>query len=504
MTRFTFTKTAVRARRTVVASNELGSSRYIVRLDVTVSFMRAIPFTEAIEINVYDSFHNMVGQCDFEYCNRSKTRKLKFDIWGDGMWLNDTYLMVFHRNGQPLWFSYVRFDEDMSQVAEAPLLEVEDVDALTRYINRLAPCDDEVDFSKPSEPEKSAEEEIADDETTDDEPIDDELAEEDYTVGGPVDDEPLEEGKLTKLQQVKDKIFGPTPRQKLDSMIGLSSVKHELDEALTMVRFRQRRESLGLPSDGDNRNHMIFLGNPGTGKTTVARLIGEIYHDLGLLSRGHTVEMNRTSLVGEYIGETEHKVAQAIEDAKGGVLFIDEAYTLIERGKGSNDFGKEVLNALLPILAEPNPDIIVILAGYDDKMMSLLRFNQGLPDRFPVRLHFDDYDASQLCQIAESMLQERHFTLTDAARQRLADTARKAIARRGQYFGNARWVRNLVEHGIIRSMARRCMLLSEEQTTQETLSRVEECDVEEAAAAMTLDATMEPTHRAVGFTASMR
>lgn len=202
---------------------------------------------------------------------------------------------------------------------------------------------------------------------------------------------------------------------------------------------------------------MLFLGNPGTGKTTVARLIGKMYHGMGLLSKGHTIETNRAKLIGEYIGMTEKKVLETIEEARGGVLFIDEAYALVTDETDKKDFGREVLNALLTVLSEPNPDMIIILAGYEDKMNVMLKTNPGLKDRFPLTFLFDDYSASELMEIACRTLDERNFNLTDDARDCLAGIIERYSANRDCYFGNGRWVHNLIEQGIIKSMARRVM-----------------------------------------------
>lgn len=156
--------------------------------------------------------------------------------------------------------------------------------------------------------------------------------------------------------------------EELQQMVGLKQLKEDIQEARMMSLFLKERREPNLDLCGDSRYHMLFLGNPGTGKTTVARLVGKMYHQMGLLSKGHTVETCRTNLVGEYLGHTEKNTKEAIEEARGGVLFIDEAYTLIEGGRDTKDYGKEVINALLTVLSEPNLDMIVILAGYENKM----------------------------------------------------------------------------------------------------------------------------------------
>lgn len=524
MTQLYTPHTPVSATRTVHLLTYPDYSETSFRLDVTLQLTKGIPYTENIEVNVYDSNHNFISINGFRWQRRTKMRKLVFECWCDEVKNNGTFLLVFTRDYKPFCFSYIHFDGDYDQVVTSTLQEVTDLSILGISDNTTANDEEALDAAKQlgkliadfdeqhsDDDSKAAKlerlqqikkqilgDDASDDATgydgnEDDEDYDD-MFEDDYDNMFEDDyDEPLESPTAPCGSHPK-KI---SPRERLERMIGLDNVKRELDQALTMVRFWQRRQQLGLGSTTDHCHHMLFLGNPGTGKTTVARLIGEIYHDLGLLSKGHTLETNRTQLVGEYIGETEQKMKDVIDKARGGVLFIDEAYTLDVTTKGGSDFGKQVINALLPVLSDPDPDMIVILAGYDDKMTRLLQTNPGLPDRFPVRLHFDDYDADQLCQIAEGMLAERRFDLTPQARLLLTDTARKATATRDAYFGNGRWVRNFVEHGIITSMARRCMTLSDDEATIEALSTVEESDVAEAAAAMNVNVKVAP--RAVGF-----
>lgn len=257
----------------------------------------------------------------------------------------------------------------------------------------------------------------------------------------PVDDLPLSFDEEKPLLHTED---NPLPEdgtpsdaeQALQEMVGLTRLKEELREARMLAAFMKRRMELGLDTELDNRHHMLFLGNPGTGKTTVAKLIGQLYHQMGLLSSGHTIETCRTKLVGEYIGETEKHIRQAIEEARGGVLFIDEAYTLITTKQETKDFGKEVIHALLTVLSEPNPDMIIILAGYEDKMQQMLRTNPGLQERFPLQFYFDDYNADELMEMAHRLLQKRNFQLTSEADKELY---------------------TLIEQGIIKCMAQRIM-----------------------------------------------
>lgn len=259
------------------------------------------------------------------------------------------------------------------------------------------------------------------------------------------------------LEETENRTGYCKAERELEAMVGLQRLKDDMKEARMMAMFNKKRAEMCLQTDGEQRNHMLFLGNPGTGKTTVAKLVGQMYHSMGLLSKGHTVETNRSKLVGEYIGMTEKKTLDAIEEARGGVLFIDEAYTLVSHESDTKDFGKEVLNALLTVLSEPEPDMIIILAGYEDKMAAMMKTNPGLKDRFPLTFHFDDYSAGELMEMACRTLEAGNYRLTDEAHKCLASLIEKASAQRDEYFGNGRWVHNLINQGIIKSMARRVM-----------------------------------------------
>lgn len=289
--------------------------------------------------------------------------------------------------------------------------------------------------------------------------------------------------------------------QRLQEMIGLKRVKDEVQEARLMALFTKERRAMQLDVSGDCRHHMLFLGNPGTGKTTVAKLIGEMYHDMGLLSVGHTIEANRTELVGKYIGQTEQNMKEAIGRARGGVLFIDEAYNLIHHDD-SRDFGQEVINALLTVLSNPNPDMIVILAGYEDKMRTLLKFNSGLKDRFPLKFHFEDYTAGELLEIAHGICRQCNFELTAAADARLARLIEEAVRQRDEYFGNGRWVHNLIEHGVVKNMARRVMSEPHIPLSKSRLCVIEESDVMETEQVFLKDKTLKfLSPRRIGFSA---
>lgn len=292
--------------------------------------------------------------------------------------------------------------------------------------------------------------------------------------------------------------------RELEAMVGLQRLKDDMKEARMMAMFNKKRAEMCLQTDGEQRNHMLFMGNPGTGKTTVAKLVGQMYHSMGLLSKGHTVETNRSKLVGEYIGMTEKKTLDAIEEARGGVLFIDEAYTLVSHESDTKDFGKEVLNALLTVLSEPEPDMIIILAGYEDKMADMMKTNPGLKDRFPLTFHFDDYSAGELLEMACRTLKAGNYRLTEEAHKCLASLIEKASAQRDEYFGNGRWVHNLIYQGIIKSMARRVMSDSAAGSNIDIslLCDIQEVDIMEAERNfLSLNSSRISSPRPIGFRA---
>ena len=259
--------------------------------------------------------------------------------------------------------------------------------------------------------------------------------------------------------------------EKLDELIGLRSVKQEIYSLRNFLVIQQERLKKGMKSTQVS-NHCVFLGNPGTGKTTVARIVAQIYKELGVLKSGHLVETDRSGLVAEYVGQTAVKTNKIIDSALDGILFIDEAYSLIDGG--DSDYGKEAISTLIKRMEDDRNRLIVILAGYKDEMNRFLDSNPGLQSRFNRIIEFPDYSADELFQIFEVNCRKFDYTMSDAFSKKLKDVLYKAVLNKEKGFGNARFVRNLFEK-TIENQANRLSKVG--NLTKETLSRIEAEDL---------------------------
>ena len=237
--------------------------------------------------------------------------------------------------------------------------------------------------------------------------------------------------------------------RELNEMIGLDAVKQGIMTMSHQARLLQERRRRGLHTSGDMVFHSIFTGNPGTGKTTVARRLGRLYHSMGLLSCGEVIAVDRTRLVGQYIGQTEENMKVILEEAKGNVLFIDEAYTLVTCADDKKDFGRRVLDSLLTVLTQPNPDMLIVFAGYEREMEAMLASNPGLSGRFPFRYQFQDYSADQLMQIARRLLERDEYILTPEADAEMQRAINLTLSQKMPNFGNARWIEQFVRNGMM-------------------------------------------------------
>lgn len=262
----------------------------------------------------------------------------------------------------------------------------------------------------------------------------------------------------------------------LDGLCGLDQVKKDVRSLINLVKVRKLRQENGL-SVPPMSLHLVFLGNPGTGKTTVARLLARLYHAIGVLSKGQLVETDRSGLVAGYVGQTAIKTQEVITKAMGGVLFIDEAYSLTSQ-EGANDFGKEAIEILLKNMEDHRDDLIVIVAGYTDLMEQFIHSNPGLESRFNKYFYFQDYTAQQLFEILESQCERNSYVLSEGTREKAKKLLEEAYENRDENFGNAREVRNLFEALIARQSDR---VAAMEAPTREDLMLITEADFDAAA-----------------------
>lgn len=245
---------------------------------------------------------------------------------------------------------------------------------------------------------------------------------------------------------------------KLDELIGLQTVKKDVNDLINFLRIQTIRQQRGMKV-ADMSLHLVFSGNPGTGKTTVARILGEVYNGLGILSKGHLVEVDRSGLVAGYVGQTALKTQEVIEKSLGGILFIDEAYSLAVN-TSENDFGKEAIDTLLKAMEDHREDFVVIVAGYSKLMPNFLASNPGLKSRFNKVIEFDDYCGEELVSIFHSFLQRNDYTITSDADLIVKEYLDMLYEQRDDNFGNARDVRNIFEKIITRQANRIITLLS--------------------------------------------
>ncbi|MDP4096530.1 AAA family ATPase [Paenibacillus sp. P96] len=234
-------------------------------------------------------------------------------------------------------------------------------------------------------------------------------------------------------------------QKELDQLVGLDNIKELVFEIYAFLQIAKIRSEAGLLSSS-HVYHMIFKGNPGTGKTTVARIVAKMLQRMGVLNKGHLIEAERADLVGEYIGHTAQKTRDLVKKALGGILFVDEAYSLA-RG-GEKDFGKEAIDTLVKAMEDQKNQFILILAGYSDEMDFFLSTNPGLPSRFPLQLEFPDYTVDQLIQISELMAKERDYILMPQTIFKLKQHLISAKEESLHAFSNARYVRNVIERSI--------------------------------------------------------
>ena len=291
--------------------------------------------------------------------------------------------------------------------------------------------------------------------------------------GGP--EQPSEAPEPLPKEDMKDLLA------ELDGYIGLQTVKEEVHNLINMASVYQLRRQHDLPTT-DMSLHLVFTGNPGTGKTMMARMMARIYRSLDILSRGQLVEVDRSGLVAGYVGQTAIKTQKVIEKAMGGVLFIDEAYAL--NGRSENDFGQEAIDTILKAMEDHRDDLVVIVAGYDGLMDEFIHSNPGLESRFNRFLHFADYTAEELLAIFRMQCEKGCYILEPEAEAPLRSLLERRMADAAS-FGNARGVRNLFEQILVRQAGR---LAGQASVNREDLTRITAADVEAVGRANDLEA----------------
>ena len=263
------------------------------------------------------------------------------------------------------------------------------------------------------------------------------------------------------------------PYKELDELIGLGAVKEEVRSLANFVKLQKQRQDKGLKTPKLSY-HLVFTGSPGTGKTTVARIVARIYKDLGILKKGHTVETDRSGLVANYVGQTATKTNAVVDSALNGVLFIDEAYALVPEN-ASQDYGQEAISTLLKRMEDDRDKLVVIIAGYTNEMKRFIDSNPGLQSRFNRYINFPDYTAGELVDIFKMYMKRNQYTIAEDAEELLVEKLNYAVAHKDRNFGNARFVRNVFEKSI-QAQANRLSGrtgLSERQLTEITIDDLE-------------------------------
>jgi type VII secretion ATPase EccA len=283
-----------------------------------------------------------------------------------------------------------------------------------------------------------------------------------------VDDEETADTTIVKEPLETD------PYEELNDLIGLESVKEEVRSLANFVKVQKMREDKGLKNPKLSY-HLVFTGSPGTGKTTVARIVARIYKDLGILKKGHLVETDRSGLIGKYVGQTAPRVNEMCDSALNGVLFIDEAYAITQGG--DQDYGDEAVATLLKRMEDDRDRLVVIVAGYTDEMKDFINTNPGLQSRFNKYINFPDYSASELYEIFLMYLRKNQYTISTEAAAYLQKQLEYVVENKDRNFGNARFVRNIFERAVEQQANR---LSAQRSISDDELSVLTKEDIENA------------------------
>ncbi len=296
------------------------------------------------------------------------------------------------------------------------------------------------------------------------------------------DEAPEDSPKTTKeiKEEVKEEVTRSLDEllEELDKFIGLGSVKKAVRDFIDYLEFMKQRKELGLKSEEGLAVNIVFTGNPGTGKTTIARLVGEIFKAMGILPKGHVVEVDRAAMVGQYVGETAQKTEKLIEDAMGGVLFVDEAYTLVKKGGGGQDFGQEAIDILLKRMEDKKGEFVTIAAGYPDEMDDFLSSNPGMKSRFTHFFTFEDYTPDEMIAIFDMLTEKNEYSIDEESKVMLEKEFTNLYRGRDKTFGNARLVRKFFEDSKMQ-LSKRVLQLEKDQRTKEAMTTIVVEDIKE-------------------------
>ena len=291
----------------------------------------------------------------------------------------------------------------------------------------------------------------------------------------PVVEEP--ETDLNYTQPTKNKPINELLGE-LDQLIGLTNIKQKIREYIDYTTYLQIRKQKGIEENGEIKLHSVFTGNPGTGKTTVVKLLGQIYHSMGLLSKGHVLSVESNDLISGYVRQTGENTKKLIEKARGGILFIDEAYMLFKEG-ATNDFGPEAIAALITEMSDGPGDIAIMVAGYPKEMESFINSNPGLKSRFTNYYHFKDFTPTQLVDIAKYASKKKTVKLSKKATVKIKKIVTSAFRKRDKTFGNARYVHSIIDEAKMNLGIRLVREYDQEDITKELLTNIQEQDVED-------------------------
>lgn len=305
------------------------------------------------------------------------------------------------------------------------------------------------------------------------------------------------EKKKTAMKQTsqKEKNIQKSAMDSLNSLIGLKSVKEEIANITNFARVQNLRKGKNLPT-APMSYHLVFTGNPGTGKTTVARLVAQIYKELGILSKGHLIEADSSDLVAGYVGQTAIKTHELIEKARGGVLFIDEAYTLVDNN--SQGYGREAIDTLLKDMEDLRDDFVVIVAGYNSLMQQFIESNPGLKSRFNRYIQFEDYSAEEMLQIFELLCTQNQYCIAENAKKELQEYFEYLLENKDDDFGNGRTVRNYFEN-VITKQANRIATVNNATTELLTSITLEDVKWERNIKETSLDECLKELNTLIGL-----